>query len=161
MAKDLNRALIIGRLGRDPQLRFVGRGGAACATFSVASNTLARDETGALIDATGWLRVVAWRELAERCGTLLVRGTRVYVEGRVQTRRWNDDVGQPHEVTEIVADDVIVLAMPGGGRMSAAVFVEPEALPANVLLVLEQMTVDELAREQCTTGVSADAGTLA
>ncbi|WP_298817741.1 single-stranded DNA-binding protein [Chloroflexus sp.] len=109
MARDLNKVLIIGRLGADPELRYTATG-TPVATFRVAAGRQWRDPDGHLHDETEWFQVVAWNRLAEICSQYLRRGARVYVEGRLQTRAWEDaQTGQPRSRVEVVAQDVILL----------------------------------------------------
>lgn len=110
MAKDLNKVMLTGRLGRDVDLKYTPSG-QAVATFSVASDRAIRDENGenGWRQETEWFRVVAWRDLAERIAKNLTKGTRVYIEGRIQTREWNDQQGQKQRTTEVIANDYIVL----------------------------------------------------
>lgn len=110
MAKDLNKVMITGRLGRDPELRYT-QSGEAVATFSVASDRSIRDEkepTG-WRNQTEWFRVVAWREMAERVAKSMVKGSRVYVEGRLQTQEYTDKQGQKQRSTEVIASDYMLL----------------------------------------------------
>ena len=115
MAKDLNKVMITGRLGRDPELRYT-QSGDAVATFSVASDRAIRDEKepSGFRDQTEWFRVVAWREMAERMTKVLVKGSRVYVEGRLQTQEYTDKQGQKQRSTEVVASDFIRLDSKNG-----------------------------------------------
>ncbi len=113
MAKDLNKVLIIGRLGKDPDMRYT-QGGSPVTTFSVASGRQWRDATGEVHDETEWFSVVTWNKLAEICHEHLHKASRVYIEGRLQTRQWQDQDGQSHSRIEVVASDMIML----DGRMS-------------------------------------------
>lgn len=106
--KDLNKVQIIGRLGADPELRFTP-GGTPVATFRVAAGRQWMDGNGALHEETEWFRVVAWNSLAERCHQFLSKGARVYVEGRLQTRKWQDQDGQDRYTAEVIANDMIML----------------------------------------------------
>jgi len=116
MARSLNKALLIGNLGSDPELRYTSSG-VAVATFTLATNIRWTDPDGNLQEKTEWHNIVAWRKLAEICGEWLKKGRRVYVEGRLQTRTWDDKNGIKHWKTEIVADDIIMLD--GRGEPSA------------------------------------------
>ncbi len=109
MSKDLNRVMLIGRLGTDPEMRYTPNG-IAVTSFRMAVNRRARrgDESESR-DETDWFTVVAWRELGEICNTYLKKASRVYIEGRLQTRSWEDQSGQKRSVTEIVANDMIML----------------------------------------------------
>ena len=109
MAKDLNKVLIIGRLGKDPEMRYTGSG-SPVTTFNVASGRQWRDSSGEQRDETEWFSVVAWNKLAEICHQYLAKGSRVYIEGRLQTRSWEDtQTGQTRSKTEVVASDMIIL----------------------------------------------------
>ncbi len=100
----VNKVIIIGRLGRDPELRFT-QGGQAVANFSVATTEHWKGKDGEKNEKTEWHRIVAWGKTAEFCGEYLKKGRQVYVEGRLQTREWEKD-GQKRSTTEIVAQVV-------------------------------------------------------
>jgi single-strand DNA-binding protein len=108
MAKDLNKVQMTGRLGADPEMRFTPQGHAVT-TFRVASNRSWRTSEGEAHEDTEWFRVVAWNKLAEICNQWLAKGSRVYVEGRMQTRQWEDQEGQTRYLSEVVANDIIIL----------------------------------------------------
>lgn len=109
MAKSLNRAMLIGNLGRDPELRYTASG-VAVATFSIATNEAWKDAEGAAQERTEWHNIVAWRKLAEFCGEYLRKGRKIYVEGKIQTRNYDDkNTGVKKYVTEIVADNILLL----------------------------------------------------
>lgn len=109
MTKDLNKVMIIGRLGTDPELRYTGNG-RPVTTFRVAAIRQWRDSSGDLREEIEWFNIVTWNKLAEICHQHLSRHTRVYLEGRLQTRSWDDvQTGQTRYKTEIVAHDMIVL----------------------------------------------------
>lgn len=109
MARDLNKVLIIGRLGADPELRYTAAG-TPVTTFRVAASRQWRDPNGNLHDETEWFNVVAWNRLAEICHQYLSRGARVYIEGRLQTRTWEDaQTGQSRSRVEVVVQDMILL----------------------------------------------------
>jgi single-strand DNA-binding protein len=116
MAKSLNKVMLIGNLGKDPELRYT-TSGVAVATFTIATNESWKDQEGNLQERTEWHNIVAWRKLAEICGEWLKKGKKVYIEGRLQTRNYDDKNGVKKYVTEIVADDLIMLD--GGGGMGA------------------------------------------
>lgn len=110
----LNRLMLIGRVGRDPEMRYTAHG-VPVTTFSVATKRSWVDADGEQVEATDWFNVVSWRHLAERCYECLAKGARVYLEGRVQTRWWEDDEGEPRYQVEVVASDLIVLDSPSDG----------------------------------------------
>jgi single-strand DNA-binding protein len=98
----LNKCMIIGNLGRDPEMRYTASG-TAVTQFSVATNRNVRDENGEWRKETEWFRIVLFREQAERAAEWLRKGTKVYVEGRIQTRQYEKD-GQTHYMTELIAE---------------------------------------------------------
>ncbi len=109
MAKDLNKVMLTGRLGADPEMRFTPQG-SAVTNFRVASNRSWKTPDGDQRDETEWFSIVAWNKLAEICNQYLTKGSRVYIEGRAQTRSWEDEAtGQTRYKTEVVATDMIIL----------------------------------------------------
>ncbi len=108
MAKDLNKVQVTGRLGADPEMRFTPQGHAVT-TFRVASNRSWRTAEGEAHEDTEWFRIVAWDKLAEICNEWLTKGSRVYIEGRLQTRQWQDQEGQARYTSEVIANDMIIL----------------------------------------------------
>jgi single-strand DNA-binding protein len=123
---DLNKAQIIGRLTRDPETRTTPQGQSVC-TFSVATGFQWKDQQGNKQERTEFHNVVAWRKLAEICAQYLHKGKQVYIEGRLQTRSWDDPSGVKKYRTEIVADDMIMLGNPRDG--GAAPKSAPSAVP--------------------------------
>lgn len=116
-SRSLNLVQLIGNLTRDPELRYTPNGTAVC-TLSLATNrSWNTGEGGQRQEETQYHRVVTWSKLAEICGKYLKKGNKAYVQGRLQTRKWQTKEGQERETTEIVADNVIILT-PGGARMS-------------------------------------------
>ena len=99
----LNKVMIIGNLGRDPEMRYTPSG-QAVTTFTVAVNRNFKDGQGEWQEETEWFRVVAWAALAERTAEYLRKGRKVYVEGRLQTRQWEDREGQKRYTTELIAN---------------------------------------------------------
>ena len=108
MGRGLNKVMIIGRLGRDPELRYTPSG-RAVTTFTVATTRSWNTSNGERRSETEWFNVVAWGSLAEICNQLLRKGSQVYIEGRLHTRRWEDENGVRHQRTEIVANEMVVL----------------------------------------------------
>jgi single-strand DNA-binding protein len=98
----VNKVIIVGNVGRDPELRYT-QSGQPVASFSIATNERFKDKDGNWKDRTEWHRIVAWARLAEICGEYLRKGSQVYVEGRIQTRDWEDKEGNKRQTTEIVA----------------------------------------------------------
>ncbi len=108
MARSLNRVQLIGNLTRDPELRYTPQGTAVC-TFGLATNRQWVTDAGEKKEEVEYHRIVAWNKLAELCAQLLSKGRKVFVEGRLQTRRWTGQDGQERIATEIVISDMIVL----------------------------------------------------
>ena len=107
----INKVIIVGRLGRDPELRYTGSG-TAVSSFSVATDDSWTDKSGDRQTRTEWHNVVAWSRLAEICGQYLNKGKLVYIEGRLQTREWEDRDGNRRWTTEIVASEMKMLSGP-------------------------------------------------
>lgn len=112
MGKDLNKVQLTGHLGADPEMRYTAQG-SAVTTFRVASNRSWKDREGGAHEETEWFRIVAWDKLGEICNQYLTKGTRVYVEGRLQTRKYTDRDGQERYATEVIAQDMIILSARG------------------------------------------------
>ena len=111
----INKAIIVGNLGRDPEMRYT-QDGQAVANFTVATSERWNDrQTNERREQTEWHRVVCFRRLAEICGEYLHKGSKVYVEGRLQTRSWEGQDGQTRYTTEIVAREMKMLDSRGGG----------------------------------------------
>ena len=108
MSRGLNKLMIIGHLGRDPEMRYTPSG-KPVTTFSVATSRTWQSADGERHEDTEWFNVVAWGGLAEICNQHLHKGMQVYVEGRQQTRRWEDAEGNKHFTTELVAKEMIML----------------------------------------------------
>jgi single-strand DNA-binding protein len=104
----LNKCMIIGNLGRDPEMRYTPNG-QAVTQFTVAVNRNFKGASGEWQEETEWFRVVAWGPLAERTAEYLRKGRKVYVEGRLQTRQWEDREGQKRYTTELIAQTVTPL----------------------------------------------------
>src|SRR5918999_1830213 len=108
MAKSLNRVQLIGNLTRDPELRYTEKGTAVC-SFGLATNRTWTTETGEKTEEADFHRIVAWRKLAELCDQYLTKGKKVYVSGRLQTRRFQGHDGTKKAITDVVIDDLILL----------------------------------------------------
>ena len=113
----INKVILVGNLGNDPELRHT-QSGTPVASFSVATTRRWKGQDGQQQEETEWHRIVAWQRLAEICNEYLHKGSKVYVEGRLQTRKWQDQSGNDRYTTEIVAQDVQFLTPrgEGGGR---------------------------------------------
>ncbi len=108
MVRGLNKVMIIGNVGRDPEMRYTPSG-RAVTNFSVATSRSWVSAEGERREETEWFNVVAWGNLAEICKTHLTKNQQVYVEGRLQTRGWEDETGKKHYRTEVVANEMILL----------------------------------------------------
>jgi single-strand DNA-binding protein len=116
----VNKAIIVGNLGKDPEVNYTQSGKAVC-NLSVATNEKWKDKSGQKQERTEWHRVVVFGNQAENCGKYLAKGRQVYVEGRIQTKKWEDNDGNTKYTTEIVAQSVQFLSggeseFGGGGR---------------------------------------------
>lgn len=108
MGRGLNKVMLIGNLGRDPEMRYTPNG-KPVTSFSLAASRNWVSADGERHDETEWFNVVVWGNLAEICNQRLSKGQKVYVEGRLQTRSWEDENGQRHFRTEVVANEMIIL----------------------------------------------------
>lgn len=110
MAKSVNKVILIGNLGKDPEVKYTPSG-TAVAKFSLATNERYKDKAGAWQDRTEWHNIVAWQRLAEIVGEYVKKGSKLYIEGRLQTSSWDDkESGQKKYRTEVVANDLVLLS---------------------------------------------------
>ncbi len=116
----VNKVILLGRLGQDPELRYTPNG-AAVTTLNLATNEVWKDNDGNKQERTEWHRVVLWRKLAEVAGEYLKKGSRVYVEGRLQTRSWEDKDGVKRYVTEVIGDTMTMMDTKAESEKSADV----------------------------------------
>ena len=114
----VNKVILIGNLGKDPELRYAPSG-MAIANFNIATTETWKDKNGAKQDKTEWHKIVAFNKLAEICGEYLNKGKQVYIEGRIQTRAWEDKDGNKRYTTEIVAQTMQMLG-PAGEKGAAS-----------------------------------------
>ena len=137
-SSSLNKVMIIGNLGSEPEMRFTP-GGVPVTSFRVATNRVYKTQDGERKEETEWFSVVAWQKLAETCNQYLVKGMKVYCEGRLQTRTWEGQDGTKRYRTEVIATQVIFLdrkaASPAAesstssGEEAEAGDIEPQDLP--------------------------------
>jgi single-strand DNA-binding protein len=118
-SKSINKIILIGNLGQDPELRYTSSG-VAVASFSMATSESWKDQDGNVQEKTQWHKLVAWRKLAEIVGEYLKKGSKVYVEGRIQYRSYDDKNGVKRDVTEIVVDQMLMLDSKGAGNAGGA-----------------------------------------
>ncbi len=117
MNKGVNLVILVGNLGQDPEVRYMPNGNAV-ANFTVATSESWQDQQGQKQERTEWHRIVMYRKLAEIAGQYLRKGSKVYLEGKLQTREWQDQQGQKRYTTEIVADEMQMLDSKQDGQPS-------------------------------------------
>lgn len=113
----LNKVMIIGRLGREPELKYTQSGSPVC-TFSVATDESYTDNSGQKVEKAEWHRIVVFQKAAENCSQYLAKGSLVFIEGRLETRKWQDQQGQDRFATEIKAQRVQFLDKKDGQRQT-------------------------------------------
>lgn len=104
----INKVILVGNLGKDPEMRHL-EGGVSRVNFSLATTEVFKDKAGNRIEQTEWHNIVLWRSLAESAEKLLKKGTQIYLEGKLQTRSWQDKEGQKRQTTEIVGESFLIL----------------------------------------------------
>jgi single-strand DNA-binding protein len=119
MAYGLNKVQLIGHLGSAPELTYTDSQ-VAKVKFRMATNESYKDQSGTLVKKTEWHNIIAWRRLAEVMGEFLKSGSQVYIEGKLQTRDWEDKDGNKHYMTEIVASEFMFLDSKGGGQQGGS-----------------------------------------
>ncbi len=115
----VNKVILIGNLGADPELRYTPNGNRPVCSLRIATTEVYKDKAGAKQEQTEWHRITVWGDQAENCNKYLAKGRSVYVEGRLQTRSWDDKDGQKKYSTEVVAERVKFLGGAGGGGAQA------------------------------------------
>ncbi len=119
MSKGINKVIIIGNLGQDPEVKYMPNGGAVTNVTVATSETWKDKNTGEQKENTEWHRIVFFRRLAEIAGEYLKKGSKVYIEGKLQTRKWQDQQGQDRYTTEIIANEMQMLdSRAGSGPVS-------------------------------------------
>jgi single-strand DNA-binding protein len=109
MSNSVNKVILVGRLGKDPEVKYT-QGGTPVARFSLATDETWKDQAGEKQQRTEWHNIVAWSKLAEICGQYLTKGRLIYIEGRLQTRTWEDKDGNKRSTTEVRADNMVMLS---------------------------------------------------
>jgi single-strand DNA-binding protein len=125
MSRSLNKVMLIGNLTRDPEVRYT-EAGTAVASFSIATNRTWKDANQVKQEDVAYHRIVAWSKLAEICGQLLTKGKKVYIEGRIQYRKFTDKTGAERDSTEIVAENMMILDAKGNGQPEPGDDQEPQ-----------------------------------
>lgn len=116
MAKSINKAILVGNVGKDPEIKFAANGNAV-ASFSLATSDRTKDQSGNWVDRTEWHNLVAFQRTAEIIRDYVKKGSKLYIEGRIQTRSWDDQAsGQKKYRTEIVVNDLVLLSGRGEGE---------------------------------------------
>lgn len=113
MSRGFNRVMLLGHVGKDPELKFIPSGSAVC-SFSLATNESYKDKEGNQVDRVEWHKLVVWGKQAEIAGKYLKQGAQIFVEGKLQTRSWEKD-GQKHYMTEVVVSNFQMLGVKGEG----------------------------------------------
>lgn len=113
----VNKVILIGNLGKDPEIKYL-EGNLARVSFSLATAEVYKDKSGNRAEHTEWHNIVLWRSLAENAEKLLKKGTKIYLEGKLQTRQWTDKEGHKKNITEIIGDQFIVLQKKEGNDAS-------------------------------------------
>ena len=147
---DLNKAMIIGNLTRDPEVRTTP-GGLQVTSFGIATNLNWTDQSGQKQEKVEFHNIVAWRKLAEIIGQYLKKGSKVYIEGRLQTRNWDDkETGKKMYRTEIIADNMIMLDKKGSSDYQssqpapATDYAQPEPITASSQAKEEEINVEDI-----------------
>jgi len=151
----LNRAQIVGNVTRDPELRYTPNGQAVC-SFGVATNRRWRDKDGNNQEQAEFHNIVSWGKLAELMGQLVHKGTKIYVEGRLQTRQWEGQDGNKRNKTEIVMDDFIVFTPKGA--IPAEPSVDIEELPEEKEMRPTKKPLEDTRGKEKAEGKSAKRG---
>jgi single-strand DNA-binding protein len=120
MARGVNKVILVGNLGKDPEIRYMPNGNAVANLTLATSESWKDKQTGDQQEKTEWHRIVMFRRLAEIAGEYLKKGSQVYIEGKLQTRKWQDNSGNDRYTTEIVANEMQMLGGRGGGSTGFA-----------------------------------------
>ena len=143
MARGVNKVILIGNLGKEPEMRYTPNG-VAVANLTLATSESWKDKTsGENVERTEWHRIVMFQRLAEIAGEYLHKGSKIYIEGRLQTRKWQDKTsGQDRYTTEIVADSMQMLDSKGGAGNNAPPTEKSAAAPAETAPALDSFDDD-------------------
>jgi single-strand DNA-binding protein len=114
MARGINKVILVGNLGKDPEVRYMANGGAVCNVTLATTESWKDKQSGEQKDKTEWHNIVFYRRLAEIAGEYLRKGSQIYVEGKLQTRKWQDKNGNDRYTTEIIATEMQMLGSRGG-----------------------------------------------
>lgn len=120
----INKAILIGNLGNDPEIRYT-QAGTAVASFTMATAEKWKDQNGEWQERTEWHRIVCWGKLADTCGEHLQKGSKIYLEGKIQTRKWQDQNGNDRYTTEIVGREIKFLSPRSESQQSSGGYQDP------------------------------------
>jgi len=120
MARGVNKVILVGNLGKDPEMHYTASGAAICNITLATSESWNDKQSGEKVEKTEWHRVVAFRKLAEIMGEWLTKGSQVYIEGKLQTRKWQDQAGADRYTTEVVANDMQMLGSRGDNAQASS-----------------------------------------
>ncbi len=152
----VNKVILIGHLGKDPELRFTSGTQTAVSSFSLATNERKKDPSGNWVESTEWHNVVVFGKTAETCAQYLKKGRQAYIEGRIQTRKWQDKEGRDRYTTEVVANTVQFLGGGAGRSEGQSMNVETIQTSAGNDLINSLPSADQLsAGAGASTGASA------
>lgn len=145
---NLNKAMVIGNLTRDPEIKTTPSG-QSVASFAIATNFVWTDQSGQKQERAEFHNIVAWRRLAEICGQYLKKGSKIYIEGRLQTRDWVGQDGKKNYRTEIIAENMIMLDSKGGagGNFQSQAPAQGQAPSEPVINIDEEPKEDEIQVE--------------
>src|SRR5713226_3277887 len=129
MGGSINKVILIGRLGKDPEVKYTPSG-APVAKFSLATDEVFKDRSGEQQRRTEWHQIVAWNRLAEICGEYLTKGKQVYIEGSIRSHQWEDQSGNKRTAYEIVAREMKMLGSRADSERAAAATAAPAEQPA-------------------------------
>lgn len=131
MARGVNKVILIGNLGKDPEVRYTPNGLAVSNLTLATSESWKDKQSGEMVEKTEWHRIVMYQRLAEIAGEYLRKGSKVYIEGRLQTRKWQDKTtGQDKYATEIIAENMQMLDSKGGGSSDSSSYEKPSSSTA-------------------------------
>lgn len=142
MARGVNKVILVGNLGADPEVKYMPNGNAVANVTIATSESWKDKQSGEQKDKTEWHRVVFFRRLAEIAGEYLKKGSQIYIEGKLQTRKWQDKNGNDRYTTEIIANEMQMLGGRGGGSADFGAASSSAAAPAPPAAVVDEFDDD-------------------